>query len=199
MQCSLRLVWYLLPFSAWRKVNVLCDVLDGRITETKTTIHIGAAANSQQFSMGVHGSPRVSAVGILIMPPRGRLSKLSLNYICINLIHPHTYICIHATISINFFYPYLHRHHPSTSTSRTIVSTSPALEIMRPQGGRIALSLNDIWINFIHPRICCVYPHRQCIIHICNNAATRRAIRTVTQWDTDCVWRCFLPVNDAVR
>ena len=155
-QYTLQLLWCLVPFSAWRKVNGLCDVLDGRTNEFKTTIHIGAAANSQQFSLGVHGSPWVSAVGILIMPPQGRLSKLSLNDICINLIHPHIYV---STPQYPYFHPYLHQHHPSTSKSRTFASTSPTFEIMRSQGGRIALSLNDMWINFIHPHIFFVCIH----------------------------------------
>ena len=104
----------------------------------------------------------MSAVGILIMPPRGRLSALSLNDICINLIHPHIYMYPRHNIR-QLFLSIFNRHHPSTSTSRTIASTSPALEIMRPQGGRIALSLNgnDMWINFIHP-------HYVVCLHIVN-------------------------------
>ena len=121
-QYNLKLLWYLVPFSAWGKVNGLSDVLVGRITETKTTIYIGAAANSQQFSLGVHGSPWVSAVGILIMPPWGRLSALSLNDICINLIHPHIYvstppqypstILIHIYINIIHPHPHQEQLHP---------------------------------------------------------------------------------------
>ena len=81
---------------------------------------------------------------------REALRALSLNDICINLIHPHIYV---STPQYPYFHPYLHQHHPSTSKSRTFASTSPTFEIMRSQGGRIALLLNDMWINFIHPRI----------------------------------------------
>ena len=134
-------------------------------------------SNSLWVSMG--GSPWVSAVGILIMPPQGRLSKLSLNDICINLIHPHIYV---STPQYPYFHPYLHQHHPSTSKSRTFASTSPTFEIMRSQGGRIALSLNDMWIKVIHPHIFVV------CIHIVNAyfifvimRPQGRTIRTVTQ------------------
>ena len=91
---------YLLPFSAWPKFNGLCDVSVGRITEFKTTIHIGAAANSQQFSLGVHGSPWVSAVGILIMPPQGRLCARCHSMTFASTWSIHIYMYPHRNIHI---------------------------------------------------------------------------------------------------